>query len=311
MALDTYESVWRSILLRCPQAPPLLAQSWVRETFRRIAETRRWSWLIKQGQFIMRDSIVTGTVSTTLGSQTVSGAGTAWDGSEVNRQFRVGTSYPIYTITSVNVGAQTLTIDQPWGVASQTNVTYEIYVAYVTVPTDFHSFISVWDPAYNWQLHTHVLQAELNNFDAQRANQGTAYVFSLRDYDQVSTPPLPRYEVWPHQKSLKAYPFLYETRPLDLNDAGASLPRYIRGDVLLEGSLAECALWPGPSRERPNPYFNIQLSREHSSAFMRMLFELERQDDEVDPIDLQYAGPSMPYAPLPWIDARFMQSHAL
>jgi len=46
----------------------------------------------------------------------------------------------------------TLTIDQPWGWATaSTSLRTVSYQAYVTVPSDFQDFISVWDPTMNWQ----------------------------------------------------------------------------------------------------------------------------------------------------------------
>jgi len=292
----------------------MLAREWVNWAFRTIGETRRWSWLQKQSQFISTQVVTAGLVTVSTNDPVVTGVGTTWDGSETGKQFRIGLPYPIATIMSVDTGAQTLTLDIPFGGPNLTSVNYQIYSAYYTVPADFHSFISIWDPAYNWQLWTNIQQEELNAWDSQRANQGTAWVVSFRDYDPLAatdTPPLPRYELWPHQMSPKPYPFLYEARPVDLTDAGATLPFYIRGDVLMEGALSQCAKWPGTS-DNPNPYFNLQLAQLHEGKFYKQLFEMERQDDETNEIDVRYASvSSMPWAVIPWMDSRFLQTHAL
>lgn len=312
--LDTYAGLWKQVLLRCPMAGPMLAQSWVQYSFRKIVETKRWSWLVKQGQLVCNNVISTGTVQVSTGDQTVTGTGTAWDTSIIGRQFRVSINYPIYTIAGVDAGAQTLTLDQPWGAGPVTGVNYLVYNAYFVMPTDFHSVISIWDPSFNWQLNPRVLQSELNAIDSQRANSGTAYVLSFRDYDPLAaapTVPLPRYELWPHQFSAKPYPYLYETRPPDLNDQGATLPRYIRGDVVLEGALWQATLWPGPSSEKPNPYFSVALANQHRTNFQQAVMELERQDSEIDPIDVLYSSVAqMPFAAVPFLDAHWQQSHA-
>ena len=315
MSLDTYDYCLRQVMLRCPMANYQLASTWTNWAFRKIGETRRWSWLIKQGQFLVNNVYSTGTVAANFNDSTVTGTGTAWTTGMIGRQFRVGTSYPIYTIAAVDDIAQTLTLDQPWGGDAVTLGTYLIYNAYFTVPTDFHSFVSLWDPAFNWQLWTNITQAELNMWDSQRASSGTAWVASFRDYNPLTaagTPALPRYELWPPQLSQKVYPFLYESRPVDLTDAGSALPRYIRGDVLIEGALWQAALWPGPSKDQPNAYFSLQLGLTHQRNFERIVMELERQDDELSDDMIQYSTyTSMPFAAIPLGDSRWLQSHAL
>lgn len=312
--LDTYSQCWKRVLERCPLAGSFLAQEWIQWSFRKIGETRRWSWLVKQGQFLVNNVYSTGTVAANFNDATITGTGTAWDGSMVGRQFRIGTSYPIYTIALVDDVNQIITLDQPWGGDAVTAGTYLIYNAYFVVPDDFHSFISMWDPAFNWQLWTNITQAELNMWDSQRASSGTAWVASFRDYNPltaISTPGLPRYELWPPQFSQKVYPFLYEARPVDLNNYGAALPRYIRGDVLVEGALWQAALWPGPSKDQPSPYFNINLAMVHQKNFERMVYELERQDDEISDDLISYGTyTSMPFAAIPLGDSKFLQNHA-
>lgn len=304
--LDTYGVIWNQVKMYCPAAGPFLAQHWVTRSFREVAERRRWSWLFRYAEFLIPAVYKTGTVTVTRGSATVAGAGTVWTSGMVGRQFRTGGSTPIYTVkTFTNAGS--IDLDLPWGGADGAGLSYEIWQAYVTPAADFHAFVVLWDPALNWRLYTNAFtQKNLDSWDAQRSNSGNAYVVVPLDYD-TSSPPLPRYELWPHQKAQYVYPYLYEARPADLGDAGAQLPRYIRGDVLLEMALEKAALWPGPSVDEPNPYFSVGLAREHRARAERMVMELERQDDEVNSQDFDYAS-SLPLAPFP--DARWLQSHA-
>lgn len=404
MALDTFDDVWGKVLLRVPQAGSLLARDWVTNAFRRVAERRRWSWLIKQGQFVVPATYTTGTVTATRYATTVVGVGTTWTGDMVGRQFRIGNATPIYTIKDVT-STTTLELDAPWGSTTVTGVTYEIYQCFFTPPNDFHAFICVWDPSYNWQLFTNYSQQELNAWDAQRANSGQAYLVAGRDYSSSSVGTvsavvqsigtgddpvsggtytgaqdavftiqcttggvsgtaefkwkkdegtwtlgvvtsnlaqdlqegvtvywpdvlvyvvgdvwvirvsaanavgLPRYELWPHNKANYVYPFLYEARATDLQDTGAVLPRYIRGDVLLEMALAEAAEWPGAGADRVNPYFNLNLADRKMVQAEKMMLELERQDDETYMSNAFYQPVSFPYAPFP--DAKWVQSHAI
>jgi hypothetical protein len=403
---DTYTQIWNRVLLRCPAVSSFLAKDWVTNAFRRLAERRRWSWLIKYGQFVVPAIYNTGTVTVTLQSTTVTGAGTAWTNAMVGRQFRLGNATPIYTIAQVN-SATSLDLDNPYGSATQSAIGYQIYQCYFTPPTDFHAFMTVWDPAMNWQLWRNIQQGELNTWDAQRSNLGQAYCVASFDYttdrlgivaavnqssgsgpDPVSTGTftapanaiftvectlggitgtatfkwkknegsytsgvltdsvaqalqdgvqiywptaqtyvlgdiwviqctatqsagLPRYEIWPHQTAAYVYPFLYEARAQDLQDTNAVLPRYVRGDVLLEMALAESARWPGPSPDKPSPYFNLKLAEMHDVRAEKLIMELERQDDETYEQDMMYQLPlGYPYA-TPLGDASWLQSHAI
>lgn len=409
MALDTFQDLWNKVILRCPSVSPKLAQDFIVNAFRRLAERKRWSWLVKQGQFITPDVYITGTVSVTNGSNLVTGVGTTWTGAMVGRQFRVGLAAPIYTIQSV-LSTTSLELDAPFGGPTGTTVGYNIYQCFFAVPEDFHQFITVYDVNFNWQLVLDISQYELNIWDAQRANVGNPFVVSFRDYttsqvglvgtalqvvgsgndpvfggtftgpsDAVFTVEvttggisgtavykwkkndgsyttgvttdalgaaqnlmdgvtvafptpvtytvndvfivnvyavpnagLPRYEMWPGQQSEHCYPFLYESRPIDLDDTGATLPRYIRGDVLVEMALEDLALWPGVSEDKRNPYFSERAASYYGAKAEAMINVLERQDEEiwVQMISYQYPAVSWAYA-TPLGDSAWLQRHAI
>lgn len=317
MALDTYDSIVNSLLLRCPLAGGQLAEQFINYAFRRIIEKRKWSWSISQSQFIFPAAYTTGTVTVTNNSNSVAGVGTTWTTAMIGRQFRTSTLTPIYTIIDVP-GPTTLTLDQVWGAASASTQGYKIYIAYQIPPTDFHSFVSIWDPNFSWSLWSTVSQAELNTYDAQRASQGTPYVVADFDYTALAfgggtiSPQLPRFEVWPHQQAAYVIPFMYERRFPDLNDATGELPRYIPGNVLLEGGLAACARWPGPDAEHRNPYFGLSLATMHEGLYDAQVRELERQDDEVYGRDVSYGIQDLPFCPYPFpVNASYLQLHAI
>jgi hypothetical protein len=178
---DQWSEVWGKVILRAPNLGPKLAQDMVRNAFRKLAERRRWSWLVKQSQIIAPAVTNTGTATVTLNSTIITGSGTSWTNALVGQQFRRGLLTPIYTIVSVESTTQ-LTLDQPWGSVTAAGVRYEIYQAFFTMPSDFHQLISIYDPSFNWRLHLEVDQSEINAFDAQRANSGNAYLVSFRDY---------------------------------------------------------------------------------------------------------------------------------
>jgi hypothetical protein len=128
----------------------------------------------------------------------------------------------------------------------------------------------------------------------------------------ISNAGLPRYELWPHQQANHVYPFLYEARPTDLSDPNAVLPRYIRGDVLTDMVMEEVCSWPGPSPDKPNPYFSMQNAQRYQGMNERQVNLLEVQDDNVWEQDLNFQYPALAWAvATPLGDARFLQSHAI
>lgn len=114
--------------------------------------------------------------------------------------------------------------------------------------------------------------------------------------DADTSPGLPRYELYPHQTTEQVLPARYIRRYDDLEDSGIVIPRYIRGDVILEGALCEAATWPGPA-DNPNPYAQISRRNYHGDRFKEMLERLVVQDNEVHQ---QNIFDHETYAPLPW-----------
>jgi hypothetical protein len=409
VALDKYSDCWNNVLLRCPSLSPKLAQDFVNNAFRRLAEVRRWSWLVKFGQFIAPQVTTGGTVNVTQNSTIVTGNGTAFTAAMVGQQFRVGLVAPIYTIATYDSPTQ-IELDSPFGGITQATVGYSIYQCFFPVPQDFNQFICLWDPAFNFQLVQDVQQSEINMMDAQRANTGNSYVVSFRGYtasqvgvvsnpvqitgtgaiptssgtftapinalytiqittlgqsgtavfqwsknngvyttgvvtdpgaaaqsimdgitvafplgvtynngDQfiiqgtaISNPGVPLVELWPHQQSNHVFPFLYEARATDLQDFNAVLPRYIRGDVLVGLAMEEVAMWPGPSSDRPNIYFNLNNAEMYRRDNEKQVQLLEVADDNRWEQDLSYSYPQMAWAMcFPLGDSRFLQSHAI
>lgn len=308
MAADSFDAIVRKVQLRCPSAGVFLSRQWVDDAFRDLCRQREWSFLQKRGQFRFNDAYETGTVTVTFGSATVTGSGTTFTAAMVGRQFRTGVGSPIYTI-SAYVSATEITLDQVWAGETASAQSYKIYNAYVTVPSDFRDFVSVIDPNYAWKLWPNVQQAVLDAADPQRANAGQPYILSPTSPDTTTTPPTIRMEVWPHVQQQYFLTFSYTTRVTDLSDAGASLPRGVDGDVLLEMALEQAAMWPGASTEQPNPYFNLNLALLHAKRAKEKAQQTMILDDEAMATDLSYDnGANLQMAPWP-LDAKFLQSH--
>lgn len=125
------------------------------------------------------------------------------------------------------------------------------------------------------------------------------------------TPGVPRYEIWPPPTwSGYIYPTIYIAKEYDITPDSPALPPFIanRGEVLLELALEKCTTFPGADTEHQNPYFNLQLGREHRAKAEDMLIDLIANDKNVGIYDLTYDG--LPYARGPWFDGAWQAHHA-
>ena len=122
---------------------------------------------------------------------------------------------------------------------------------------------------------------------------------------------VPRYELWPRPINVSyVFPFIYMAKLPALTDSDPGLPEYVarRGDVLLEMALERAAMWPGTETMR-NPYYDLQLARDHRIRSEMLINELEIKDDGTAMSDLQYQN--WPFYPAPWMDGSWLQSHAI
>lgn len=250
----------------------------------------------------------TGSVTVTLGSTTVTGAGTAFTADMLYRQFMVDSITPIYTIVAVNVGTQTLTLDRVYGKVSAVGKSYEIGQYYVEVPDDFASWDIVRDIDNNWKLHTNFQQRQIDVWDTKRQVTGVPWIVAPAPDRITSTGAVvQRYEFWPRPSpGPKTYSCRYIRRPALLANASDRPIRPFRGDVLRKGALAELAMWPGTQTD-PNPYFNMGLHSTLSKEFDEGMKEIWKWDQEAAQTAILYEDwEGVPYAP---IDARYLQSH--
>jgi hypothetical protein len=308
-APNSFEEMSRSLRLYVPQLPYPLAQQFIRDRYRRILELRTWSGSRAEGEFLVTAAETTGTVALTFNNSTVTGTGTSFLSTDVGRQFKGGSGSPVYSITAVNTGAQTLTLDRPYGGDTVAASTYTVFNGYVIPPTDFLSFLAVTDPRNAWRLVWWITQDELNRWDPQRVFFGQAYALVDRRFD--TTTGQPQFELWPYNTAQRNYPFYYYKRVPDLVQ-DTDIPIWpIRSDVIVYGALADLCLWPG-TPEKPNPLFGsagkIALA-EWKYKYDDGLVELERRDEEIFLTWLATASNmGYPFAPL---SASFIQSHAV
>jgi len=398
MSVDTLGSIIGKVQQRVGTLPDYhLLQDAVVNKFRDVQARIDWTWRRKQADLYFYAPITTGTASVARGSNYVTFSSPVMSAALVGRQIRIaGNNTPIRTLVGMADTTHAY-LDRAWSAIDQVSAGYEIYQAYVTVPEDFASFMTIVDLTRGYQLdHCSHTADELDSIDSRRAYGGnTAYWMVLKDYSgdrrgvvggvvqargsgnqpisggeysgvsnalftvevtgatafkwkkdggapvlgvamdpagdpqplqdgvQVSFPPVayvtgdvfsvsctaaeapgsPRYEPWPHIKADETRPYLYLANLLDLTDLGAALPRFVRGDVILEMVLSEIAAWKNPD----NGYYDLKLANWHAGRAEVMLLDMMREDQARESTDLTYRN----WNELPVYDGDFMVNHDL
>lgn len=280
MPTETFDGLARKLLLRCPKIGPFIARDLITKAFNDVRDLYQWSWRLKRTQLSVPSAYTTGTATVTYGSATVEIAnGGVVDVSHIGRQFRVGIASPILTIIDADPLANTYTLSENWLASDGLDQGYKVYQAYLSMPTDFQSFLSVVDPVTYWPIQTDNVSLEMiDRRDPQRSVVGSPpRVLVPYDYYNGS----PRYELWPHQTSQSFYLMAYIARYGQAFDPGVVIPDTLGdGDVILERGLMYTAKWPGPNRNDPNPYFSQNTADFHEKNYDRRIGILIKEDVE-------------------------------
>lgn len=264
-------------------APTFLVRAWVTKVYKDLARTRHWNFLRGDLRLTIQASR-TLTVTVTTGSALITSAGLFVAG-DVGRQIQLAT-FPIYTIISFQSASQ-VTVDLPYGEPSTTALA-TVLDAYATMPPTFESFRLIADPYNERRLAFWITVDQLNILDPTRQASDSG----PRCLAEMSPSPVPatlgqiRYEYWPRPTAARSYPAYYNLQASSLSDASVFSGVLGDGaDVLIEGVLAQAALWPGTA-DRPNPYFNAALAKTKAAEYALSLQKLSLRDDEQHPDDL-------------------------
>lgn len=304
--MSVFRDAWNSVSLHASVPDPLLCRAWCQWAYNQFCDRRGWSHLKVRTILAVQDQ-KTGTCTVTRGSVTVTGGTLTFAATDVGRQFRLGT-VPIYTIIAVStVGATSATLDGAYAEATQTTTAY-ILDCYVTLPEDFHRFISVVDPTNRWRLRWWIDSSYLDTWDPARQSTGNPSLLANASLSPVVADlGKARFELYPYQTSARTFPVWYYRKSEDLTDDQQIIgPLSRRGvELLTAGALHRCALWPGTQTQK-NPYFSGALAKTHRDEFEEILSEIDVVDEELyfEGLPLTQFG----FADFPW-NASWLQDH--
>jgi hypothetical protein len=290
MAQDTFGSLWKALLLRCPDLPSPLAQQFVKFAYRKVLNKHEWGATRAVSAWKLPAVYTTGTVTFTSGSTGVSGSGTNFTvAAHEGLQIRAPLG-PWYTITTVT-NTTTLVLDRAFVGTTLTGTTFEISRVYVSPASDFKHLISAWNPAVNQRLRKGYAQEYVDAKDPQRAATGEPYIVASAYTNQTTW--LPSFELWPRTTAERVISYRYYKEVADPTDS-TTIMFPINGELVLNGAIAECAKHPGTT-EKPNPYFNMSIAQMAQKEFEDGLVDAIRKDNNIYQVDFYRHEDQMPY----------------
>ncbi len=307
---QTFGDAWRTVRLYVPAAPTFLVREWVNVSWKRLARARHWTFLRGETRLTIQAARSLAAVAVTNGSTTVTSAGLFVAG-DAGRQFRVQT-FPTYTVATVT-DVNTLLLDTAYGEDTAAAAVGSIFDGLATLPADFASFRLVADPYNQRRLAYWLTEDQLNVFDPTRSvgDSGPRALIASSPSSLAATLGRARYTYWPRPSAARSYPALYNKQAARLDDTSIfSGVLADAAEVLIDGALAEAALWPGTT-DLKNPYFSPDTAREKKAAFLGGLQQLSLRDDEQTPDDLATIDWSRwPYAGIAMNDVALRASDA-
>lgn len=237
-----------------PGLSPLLADDYVKRAYRKVLESRLWSFLQVDDAVVCPTALTTGSFainkysSQVTASAVASAAFTALTATVfMPPQFLqlrftgTGTTGAIYNIVSVdntNPLALVITLDRV--VIEPTNPvsSYLCYRAYVAAPVaDFLRWTSVNDVQNGIPLKLDFTSRDFDRVDPQRTSLGQSYRVG---FYRASTdlPPVPIYEFWPGCTSGQAFAVRYQRRGADFSAPADVQPAGIPDDLIMGMALA-------------------------------------------------------------------------
>ncbi len=280
-----------------PDAPPLMVRRWIQNVNRRVMDYRNWYGLLVKGQIDVPDVVTGGSVAVTNASKIVTGTGTAFTSAMVGRQWRIGFSFPIYTIDSVQSATQ-LTLDLPWGDADRTNSSYNIFQNIVAIP-GIKMFFAVVNQKQGYRLKLHIPQEVINIYDTWRTTTG--WTFLVADH-VPSKSGEPQYELYPAPTFQQSFPFLAYLQPADMKNDGDFPHPYIRSDVLVSGAIPHALRFRGKNSQ----YYDPQTANYYDLIFRQEVQNMAQMDNNVAQRDMVWEFSRYPFTQH---GADFWQSH--
>lgn len=260
----------------------------INNSLRKLVDRKCWLSLFVKGQVISPQATTQGQVTATLGSNIIVGNGTAWDESLIGQQFRIGYSNPIYSITDVDPGAQTLTLELPWGSPSVISG-YFIVQNYFNFGPNIKYVKTMVNMQMGIKFSLHATQDTLNTLDPWRQNQNFSWMAAGMPLAQDGSYLM---ELYPASWIAQAYPFMAYVQPPNLVNDSDQFPAYFRGDIIVKDAIADALVIGGPKNNR---FYDPGESQRKRAEFESEALRMANADENLYRTEVTKFGEDMPY----------------
>lgn len=295
---QTFYDYWNALIGYSGESlDPSLAQQLVQQAHREILDARTWSFLVEEGVLQAPDVVLSGTVSVTRFSKSVTADATAKAALDAltsdiaigTRQFRVANTGRIYNISTYNSTTGVITLKEQFTEATVSGSAYSVFKCFYLPPVvnevagtiDFLRFISVRDLTNGRPLKLNVQKRELDRRDPQRTSQEPPVVVASYKADSDGNP---LFELWPQPTSARGYICLYSRRGVVLQNDIDVLQYPITDELLMAKAHYHLAKWAEMNVGRDpglrGPDWRFVMS-ESASRFEKLLLKAKIQDDEI------------------------------
>lgn len=274
-----------------PNADVPMVQVWLNNAARKIYDRRLWYGLLVKGQLATSGFYSTGTVTTTPGSASVTGTGTAWTTALIGQALRVSYTFPIYQIINVDPVGQVLTLELPWGGPAFSGIGYYITQYYYSIP-NIKFIYSALNLQLQYRLWTNVAQNLLDNIDPSRLRVMYPWVMATMPPDVNGNYQV---ELWPAANTQLAIPYKAYVQPPNLSNDTDSLPPFIRCDIVVAHAIADALRY----RTKDNPFYSeataLTIAKEKMGEFESEIVKMEGSDENLWRQDIESSAEQFPY----------------
>lgn len=218
--------------------------------------------------------------------------------SYAGRQFRT-TSGPVFTINAV-LSATSLDLDNPWGGATASDLSYRIYQCFYDLGADVRMIHEVVDPTSGRPVSRNVSQDQINLRDPQRSSVG-GDPLCLVDY-RVGANGSMLYELWPAPTSARQISVLLSRQWPAMENRDDRPPYFINPQVIIDGATADAL------RQKVNAddiWFNPQLAMTFEQKFLQGMQFATNADSARHSRDYQLRASTL----MPGMSAEWNQNH--
>ena len=203
---------------------------------------------------------------------------TATMSSLANLQLRVNSVNPVFSVVAIT-SPTSLVLDNPWGQASFTGMSYQMLLMYTTFGVPVKDLIVVNDPVQQITLRANVSQEEVSQYDPNRtATDSPQCIVSLGPNLNHNF----LFEVYPPQSTAWQLNALVHVQTPDMRLPSDMPPPFLNSNMLIMGALADAFRTPCPRPpDNKDPFFSMENAAEFERRFDQAVVEAMNSDESL------------------------------